>query len=446
MINTPYRMSSYTIAVKLDNEPDEMFLIHGYTGAIDLIATSIVLFLEEHETFEKSAIPCSEATQQALEKRGYITQKTAEEEYTYVHHMAEVLFKKENLLNNSFTFAVTYDCNFRCPYCFEKGIQKEKTTFTKEMTDKAYQAIMQIAPNEKLRSKTISLYGGEPLLRENKGAVSYIVQKGKELGFKFFAVTNGYDLDFYEDLLSPDKISGVQITIDGLPERHNSRRIHYQGYPTFDKIVDNIGLALRKEVNVVIRINTDRDNIEDLKELQVLFDKLGYTESRLFRMQSSVLENSSKEKNILYSYFTQKDFIRNYSKLGMKYRCQDYGMYKMIYFAVKNGKPLSFRSTFCGAQAGGYVFDSLGDIYACWEVVKQESQRLGHYGLGDSVIWNYEILGKWRKTNLLETTCAQCKYALLCSGGCIAHNFNNPRCLQMEEIVHYAVNCVYSII
>lgn len=51
-------MSSYTIAVKLDNEPDEMFLIHGYTGAIDLIATSIVLFLEEHETFEKSEILC----------------------------------------------------------------------------------------------------------------------------------------------------------------------------------------------------------------------------------------------------------------------------------------------------------------------------------------------------------------------------------------------------
>ena len=30
-----YRTSSYTIAVRLDDEPDEVFLIHGYTGAID---------------------------------------------------------------------------------------------------------------------------------------------------------------------------------------------------------------------------------------------------------------------------------------------------------------------------------------------------------------------------------------------------------------------------
>lgn len=437
-------MSSYTIAVKLDNEPDEIFLIHGYTGAIDLIATSIVLFLEEHETFEKSEIPCSEATQHALEKRGYITQKTAEEEHSYVHHMAEVLFKKENLLNNSFTFAVTYDCNFRCPYCFEKGIQKDKTTFTKEMTDKAYQAIMQIAPNEKFRSKTISLYGGEPLLKENKEAVSYIVQKGKEFGFKFFAVTNGYDLDCYEDLLSPDKISGVQITIDGLLERHNSRRIHYQGYPTFDKIVDNIGLALRKGINVAIRVNTDADNISDLQGLQSIFTKLHYTESESFFMESALLKNYSDKVDGSYQYLSQKDFFMEYKKLGLKYNCQDYGTFRKIASAIQIGKPLSFRSTYCGAQSGGYVLDPFGNIYACWETVNNKLHCLGNYSVAENIIWNQTVLNAWRKTYIMDRcTCQKCKYALICSGGCAAQSLNNYHCAKMEDVVQYAVNRTY---
>ena len=358
--------------------------------------------------------------------------------------MAEVLFKKESLLNNNFTFAVTYDCNFRCPYCFEKGIQKDKTTFTKEMTDKAFQAIMQITPNEKLRPKTISLYGGEPLLKENKEAVSYIVQKGKELGFKFFAVTNGYDLDYYGDLLSPEKISGLQITIDGVKERHDSRRIHYKGYPTFDKIVNNIGLALQKGVSVVVRVNTDKDNIKDLEKLQTLFDELEYTKNKSFCIQSSLLENPLEGSLVSYNYFTQKDFIKSYSKLDMKYRCQDYGIYKMISFSMKSGKPLSFRSTFCGAQTGGYVFDSMGNVYACWEAVNQKNQCIGHYYSGNGIVWNHVALGRWKKAYLLETACMQCKYALLCSGGCPAHNVNGHHCMQMEDIVHYIVNYAYS--
>ena len=95
------------------------------------------------------------------------------------------------MLRKGFTFLITYDCNFRCPYCFEKDIQKDGTAFTKEMVDKAYQAILQIAPDERLRSRSITLYGGEPLLKRNKNIISYIIEQGKELGFKFSAISNG---------------------------------------------------------------------------------------------------------------------------------------------------------------------------------------------------------------------------------------------------------------
>lgn len=152
-MNKDYRLSSYTIVTELDHEPDCACMIHGYTGAIDVVNKDIVAFLESHNIFKKSDIPCSETTQETLEKRGYITTRTAKEETEYVEQFAKALFKKETILGSGFTVVMSYDCNFCCPYCFEKGIRRDTTTFTHEMTDKLYQTIETIAPDKKTTVK-----------------------------------------------------------------------------------------------------------------------------------------------------------------------------------------------------------------------------------------------------------------------------------------------------
>lgn len=288
------------------------------------------------------------------------------------------------------------------------------------------------------------MYGGEPLLKRNKNIISYIIEQGKELGFKFSAISNGYDLKYYEDLLSPEDISFIQITIDGIRERHNQRRIHYQGYPTFDTIVENIGIALNKGVAISVRVNADRNNIEDLEGLQTIFCDLGYTENPLFSINSALLRNYSDSTEKAYQYFSQKDFIEWHKKHGLESTCQDYGVYRRIHAAIKQGKPLSFRSTFCSAQTGGFVFDPFGRIYTCWETVNQKEHCIGNYSLNNDIVWNEQVEERWRKTYLLENAiCASCKYALLCGGGCPAQNLQKHRCTHMEDIVHNAANKAY---
>lgn len=250
------RFSSYTIPVKLQNEQGKYMLIHGYTGAMDIVSED---FLKEiSNIFLGSNI--SERMLQTLEKRGYITNRTQEEEYAYVARIAKALYKESTILSTSFTWVVTYNCNFRCPYCFEGRDKKDgrsKFVFTKEQVDLAYAAQEKIQPNEKLRNKMITLYGGEPLLVENKEIVNYIVEEGKKRGYKFVAVTNGYEIDQFLNLLSEDGIYRLQITIDGPKQIHNQRRLHYKDNNTFDKIVNNIKLALDKGIRIVIRMNSD---------------------------------------------------------------------------------------------------------------------------------------------------------------------------------------------
>lgn len=112
--------------------------------------------------------------------------------------------------------------------------------------DRAYQAMLEFEPNTELHSKKIILYGGEPLLKQNKEIIKYIVSKGNNHGYHFTAITNGYDLEHFIDLLSPDKINHLQISIDGTEEKHNNRRTHFSDGKSFQKIMNNIVFALKK--------------------------------------------------------------------------------------------------------------------------------------------------------------------------------------------------------
>jgi uncharacterized protein len=109
--------------------------------------------------------------------------------------------------------------------------------------------MFEIEPDIELHRKNIEknivLYGGEPLLKENKEIVEYIVNKGVDLGYTFEAITNGYDLEAFTDLLSPDKIRSIQVTVDGMQENHDKKRIHFVTIKSFDKIITNIGIALK---------------------------------------------------------------------------------------------------------------------------------------------------------------------------------------------------------
>lgn len=369
------RTSSYMIPVKLEKEEGKYMLIHGYTGAIDVISEDLYKKIQQYS--DKSIL--SEKTKDCLIARGYLTFKNKEEEYSYVARLAKALHKKDKVLYKYFTWIVTYNCNFRCPYCFECRDKKDgekQIKFTREMVDKAYLAMETIEPKKELRNKIITLYGGEPLLKENKEIVTYIVEEGYKRGYKFMAVTNGYDLDSFTDLLSPEKIYKIQITIDGTKEVHNQKRIHIQDHNTFDKILSNILLLQNKDVQIVVRVNTDNQNVNEFVKLKTFLEELGIYQNKNFKMYSALLRNninvSLKEGESL-DFLTTSSFFSKHKEMGTVSLCSDYGTFQKIYNAISKGTPITFCSVFCSSQSGAYVLDPLGNIYPCWETIGEKS-------------------------------------------------------------------------
>jgi uncharacterized protein len=444
----------------LENEEDKHMLLHGYTGALDIVNGTVINYLENVD-LNNDQWQLSEAAVNTLKTRGYLTAKSEKEELEHVQKLANLFHQREKILHKNFLFLVAYDCNFRCPYCYESNILKNsrqwsKKTFTKAMVDKAYETLLNIGGDKKFHSSMVTLYGGEPLLAQNKEIVEYIVNKGKDLGYTFMAITNGYDLDGFKDILGTDKIRTLQITIDGIKEKHDQRRIHYQTKKSFDKIIANIGIALEQGTAISVRVNTDANNFNELEPIEQLFKELGYFDKGKLQMNSALLfeYNNQTTSNKKLNFLNQSEYNKRHKEIAYKYGCTISGVAQILLQTLITKNRVNFASSYCSAQVGSYILDPFGDIYSCWEDVGKIDKIIGHYANTDTdtgcVEWT-EMKNMWHNQNIASSpNCVKCKYAFFCKGGCIAQGehktgkFGPGFCNSFPDTFQYAVNLAYS--
>ena len=424
------RTSSYNIYVKIPDS-EEYLLVHGYSGAIDLVQPNVVKFLKNFDGRSYDGV--SPTTIELLKKRGYLTEKSFDEEKTRVKELAEVIQRKSK--GASFYFVITYDCNLRCSYCYEKNLKRKgkewiQTRMSKELVDKAFQAMKKIESEPGIKKvKDIGLYGGEPFLASNYDIVEYIFNKGIEQGYVFNAVTNGVDLDRYLPFLGKGKIERLQITLDGPPEEHDKRRFLADKSGSFNMIADNITNALETGVFINLRINIDQENINGLEILSDIFYQKAWVKFDNFSPYTVPLHHSGKP--LKSSYFTLGDFMSKMDSLRSTkmeiIRENDYDVLTNFKNALRKGSLLQFRASHCGSNRGMYLFDPFGDIYACWDAVGNQTNKVGIYSPELSLIQSE--IDKWHKRIISSIPeCSKCKYAFFCGGGCAQFAYNRNGC------------------
>ena len=237
------RTSTYEIFLPLIGRDDKeiagkTLLVNGLYGAIDVVDAEIAANIRE-ENF--AAIPF--AMRERLAQRGHITRKDYEEEA----------------------------CNFRCPYCFERHrLTRGQEWLGHEMKPEMIEAVFAALQKQRDQGYKVgdcTLYGGEPLLKENMATVRNICEHAKAMGLSLSAITNGYDLDAYIGLLEEFGFERLQITVDGVGSLNDRRRLHRDGVPTYDRILQNVALALEHGVDISLRVNVNGDNIGGIKAL-----------------------------------------------------------------------------------------------------------------------------------------------------------------------------------
>lgn len=500
------KTSNYVIYIHVP-ETDEYYLVHGYSGAVDKVSPSLVSYLidraDPNHTWHikdmesvretllgRALIEPTPDSVEMLKSRGYLTGMSSPEERLYVERLAGFLHRKKlESTPPGFMFVPSYECNLRCPYCFETDTRVQlgklkvlQNVMTQEMVDAAYKCMDMIdgerfagRPERMPKRRSITLYGGEPLALENLGVVEYIVKKGLERGYGFSAITNGVDLHDFMHLLGPGKISFLQITLDGPKAIHDRKRIgprHKGG--TFDRIVENIKRALETGVSISCRYHVDFNNVSCTKELaeQLKREKLHEHENftlytypihmfhrgterpeyplmaihDMHKELGKITEEAAAERQALAARAAETGETVDESLLkGLRLQIPDDGIGGKIK-AYLGGKLMGlFNSSMepCGATTGLYIFDPFWKIYTCWDSVGMPGHQTGSYS-ADGPVLN-DLNRQWldRSPATIEQ-CKDCKYAFMHFGGCaslpvsVKGTLFEPACYDFQDNFIYA--------
>lgn len=161
---------------------------------------------------------------------------------------------------------LTLRCMGKCEFCSIPFIPHSLKN--PEMNTEQVKKI--IADIADLGVVALSFTGGEPTLREdlaeliNYAGISHNLTTG--------LATNGY---YLPQLLKKNFLSGLDYILLSLdfPTRdlHNKLR----GINVFEKVIDSINLAHKKEINVIISTNVMKQNLQYLPEICQMAEKLG---------------------------------------------------------------------------------------------------------------------------------------------------------------------------
>jgi uncharacterized protein len=447
------RASNYTIYVDLEDDPEHVLLVHGYSGAYDRVTNEVAAFVrsldhrppkplygtwsDEPVVGGTPAAP-SDATIELLAKRGYLTNLTRAEERTRFDRVARAKHGLDIAKMPAYIIMPTYDCNLRCAYCFQDhmrtnaGFRHLLRTVTPATIDRLVAAMPGIEERhgitaETRRPRSITFFGGEPLLAQSRRVIDYFMTSIRAIGdATFAAVSNATELDAYADVLGPDGISVIQITLDGPRERHDQRRIYEDGGGSFDRIVRNIDLALERGVHVDLRMNVDRTNIGTLPELAAFFAQRGWARSASFTAYAAPVQatNEHTERKTCFNSHELGEALKalrsEHPEMQAITTTDDSLRLLVRSMLRRRGDPLPMmRASYCGAHNSMYVFDAFGDIYACWERTGDKNIRIGWIGEDGRAEFVEDRLKSWRARNVTSNeTCAQCRYAMYCGGGC----------------------------
>lgn len=339
---------------------------------------------------------CERELKQRFLSEGLCVPVTFDERENYRLWRMESLKRREHL---SINITTTLKCNARCPYCYEHGVKH--VDFDETKIDALIEFIKQ---RKKAQSVKLNWFGGEPLL--NPKIIDAVTKRLREIGLEFesFMITNGSLItrQLIERRFKRWNMRGVQITLDGTAEQYTKRKGYVDGQrEVFKKILNRIAWLNESDIHVDIRLNIDRENMNDILDL-------------VYVLQGRF----DSQKNVVYypAFVTGvKDKLSDTEKISFV---------KKLFYALANPAKFSITNRLYSFprclpcmrnDPQSFSVDVYGRVYNCEHLVGRQDKSIGtlkRLSEKDNVA---------RLEEPLREECKSCVFLPKCMSGCASN-------------------------
>lgn len=355
----------------------------------------IKLTPEEFQTLNGEK-PCGEDLRKRFLESGLMIPADIDERESYRRWRLE---SRKNMNHLSVNITTTLKCNARCPYCYEHGVKH--VDFDESKIDALIDFIKEHKKDSPVK---LNWFGGEPLL--NPKIIDEITRRLGEAGLEYetFAITNGSLITrrLIAGKFKRWNLRGVQISLDGTAEQYAKRKNYVDGQrAVFKKILNRIAWLAEANIHVDIRLNTDRENMNDILNL-------------IYVLQARF---DGKKTVVYYPAFVTgvKDKLSDDEKISFV---------KELFRAVANPEKMSInhrlysfpRTLPCMRNdPQSFSVDVYGRIYNCEHLVGRKDKALG-------TLKNLsEKINMARLDEPLREECKTCVFLPKCMSGCASN-------------------------
>lgn len=323
---------------------------------------------------------------------------------------------------------ITNKCNLNCIHCgVMENCSKKTNNISNELTFEQYRELIYKA--KELGCKHIILAGGEPLIRKDFFDIcSYI----NELGISFAILTNGILID-EECAIRFSKykyLTYVRISFDYYS---NEKFSDFRGIQNIRRIVENsIRLLSKYRVKVGIGMVLMNDNLEDVKPIAELSQKLG---ANFFRAVPVMPIGKAKELMIDTEFYSSA--LVKVMEVAQDFQPKDFA----TLFLPDDLKRLEANVALeCPGGDKIIAIDAYGYVKRCPITLSKTDESVVEkdFKLLYEEISNKTNLEKQAVMNSLNSSCNKCNDIKSCKGGCLSerelrdtkHSDINPICLK----------------
>ncbi|MBO4352659.1 MAG: radical SAM protein [Eggerthellaceae bacterium] len=392
------RASRYVVEATTDS--GELLLYNTATGAFTALADEAVASWRTGEG------PYADE----LARWGFLTDLTPEQELCAQQQAFDRARTESGAL--ALNFVPTYACNYRCPYCYEKGHNSIAGTMDKPVMDAIMSLVDQVYERDGFRSFSVQWYGGDPSLvldvveELSERLISWCDEQGVHYEATMLSNANLID-EAAAQLIARCRISLVLLTIDGPEEIHNKRRVAANGSNSYQCNIQAARFLRANGVRVCAITNVDKVNWPLFADFR---DRL-YAEEGILPIPGKLCDYGH--------FYGEPPFAAPDFDL---FTHEEFAQVRLEQYAREGHAAADFRallmptSHFCTGQLDNYfVIDVLGDVYNCDGWVGDRSHVRFNL-LDDPSTW---LMSDITFDATRNEKCSACNLLPICQGNCI---------------------------